>query len=433
MPGVAFFVCGTPSNNRGFEFVELGPERLPGTPEAYLDKAPSDAVECHRIESILIADQRYVEYSRVLRINPNDAQANRGAYIAVGCLIGQRVAFNAVSNCVDAVSELYGRVCSGLTPERSFPIGFRLTDFAHTGSALEERTAYQCSPLLVSDVVLQALNGEGPIDWATTRQVLLAPGEMIAADIRRYQLYSRQGLLGSLASIDLERAEVHQMARQTAMAAEALAEVQQEWEALQGAAARLLTKAEALGHLTEEMERSGKRDLSLGAAGTRDGRVADTDSASAVEEAGRVHERHYRKSAASNAAAFASHARVSRRGSVRSKNSRGHWLRGSRWASVPVLIFIGGLLALVAIVAFQQFLLPELADEAVPPAAVVIQPEQPAGEQHPDGEELPGGDEHPDGEQHADGQQHPDGEQELEQPQNDVVRERAALDALPDE
>ena len=36
MPGVAFFVCGTPSNSRGFELVELGPERLPGSPETYL-------------------------------------------------------------------------------------------------------------------------------------------------------------------------------------------------------------------------------------------------------------------------------------------------------------------------------------------------------------------------------------------------------------
>lgn len=429
MPGVAFFVCGTPSNNRGFEFVELGPERLPGTPGAYLDKAPSDAAECHRIESILIAGQRYVEYSRVLRINPNDAAANRGAYIAVGCLIAQRMAFSAVSNCVDAVSELYGRVCSGLTPERSFPIGFRLTDFAHTGSALEERAAYQCSPLLVSDVVLQALNGEGPIDWAKTRQVLLAPGEMLAADIRRYQLYSRQGLLGSLASIDVERAEVHQMARQTTMAAEALTEAQQEWEALQGAAARLLTKAEALQHLTEEMERSVERDLSLGGAGARDGRVEGMDSASAAEEAGRVNERPYRKSAASNVPAFGSHARVSHRGSVRSKKSRGHWLHGSRWASVPVLIFIVGLLALAAIVSFQQFFMPRLADEAASPAPVVIQPDHPDGEQLPDGEQQL-----PDGEQQLpDGEQHPDGEHALEHPQNDVVRERAALDASPDE
>ena len=422
MPGLAFFVCGTPSNNRGFEFVELGPEQLPGTPGAYLDKALSDAVECHRIESILIAGQRYVEYSRVLRINPNDAAANRGAYLAVGCLIGQRVAFNTVSNCVDAVSELYGRVSSRLTPERSFPIGFRLTDFAHTGAALEERAAYQCSPLLVSDVVLQALNGEGPIDWAKTRQVLLAPGEMTAADIRQYQLYSRQGLLGSLASMDVERAEVHQMARQTTMAAEALTEVQQEWEALQGAAARLLTKAEALQHLTEEVERSVERDLSLGEAGTRDGRVEGMGSASAAQEAGRVTERHYRKSAASNAPAFGSHARVSQRGSVRSKKSRGHWLHGSRWASVPVLIFIVGLLALAAIVSFQQFFMPRLADEAAPPAPVVIQPPD-----HLDGEQLP------DDEQLPDGEQHPDHEHALEQPQNDVVRERAALDASPDE
>jgi hypothetical protein len=400
MPGVAFFVCGTPSNNRGFEFVELGPERLPGTPEAYLDKAPTDAGECHRIESILIAGHRYVEYSRVLRINPNDAAATRGAYIAVGCLFGQRVAFNAVSNCVDAVSELYGRVCSGLTPERSFPIGFRLTDFAHTGSPLEERTAYQCSPLLVSDVVLQALNAEGPIDWATTRQVLLAPGEMIAADLSRYQLYSRQGVLGSLASIDTERAEVHQMARQQTMAAEVLAEVRHEWEALQGAADRLLTKVEAFKNLTEETERSVKRDLSLGVGGGRDSRMEGTESASATEEPGRVAYERYRKSAAGNAAAlrFGLRARAGRQGSVRSRRSR-----GSRWVSASVLVVFGSLLAVLVVFTVQRFLLPELAPEAAAPASVFVGPE------------------------------HQDGEEELEQPENDIARERAALDASPDE
>ena len=220
MPGVAFFVCGTPSNNRGFEFVELGPERLPGTPEAYLDKAPADAAECHRIESIL--DRR----STVRRIQPrsqDQSQRRRSESRRLHrCRLSHRTnawRSHTVANCVDAVSELYGRVSSGLTPERSFPVGFRLTDFAHTGSPLDERAAYQCSPLLVADVVLQALNGEGPIDWANTRQVLLAPAEMTAADISRYQLYSRQGLLGSLASIDVERAECSRLARQTTTAA----------------------------------------------------------------------------------------------------------------------------------------------------------------------------------------------------------------------
>ena len=127
---------------------------------------------------------------------------------------------------------------------------------------------------------MQALNGEGPIDWAKTRQVLLAPGEMIAADIGRYVVLPPR-VARLLASIDLERAEVQQMARQTTMATEALAEVQQEWAALQGAAARLLTKAEALQHLTEEMERSVERDLSLGESGMRDGRAEGKESAPA--------------------------------------------------------------------------------------------------------------------------------------------------------
>lgn len=406
MPGVAFFVCGTPSNNRGFEFVELGPERLPGAPEAYLDKAPADAVECHRIESILIGGQRYVEYSRVLRINPNDAEANRGAYVAVGCLIGQRVAFHAVANCVDAVSELYGRVCSALTPERSFPVGFRLTDLAHTGSPLDERMAYQCSPLLVADVVLQALNEEGSIDWANTRQLLLAPGEMLAADIGRYQLYSRQGSLGSLVSLDLERAQLHQLAQQTSTAAEALADVRQEWATLQAAAEKLLSKMGTLKHLTTDMEGSLKRDLSLGAAGVPDGLAGGKETVSTKEEAGRAtYAPYYQKSAVGNAAfRFGSRAIAGRQRAIRSKSSREqrHWVRGSRWVNASMAVVIGGLLALLGVVAFQWLRLPEVAEEAVLAPTVVVEAEQ------------------------------QDGEQALEPPPNDVAKERAALDALPE-
>ena len=74
-----------------------------------------------------------------MRINPNDAEANRGAYLAVGCLIRERLPLHTVANCVDVVSELYGRVCGGLTPDRSFPSGYRLADFTHAGPPLDER------------------------------------------------------------------------------------------------------------------------------------------------------------------------------------------------------------------------------------------------------------------------------------------------------
>jgi hypothetical protein len=405
MPGVAFFACGTPSNNRGFELVEFGPERLPGAPEDYLDKAPADAAECHRIESILIGGQRHVEYSRVLRINPNDAEANRGAYVAVGCLIGERVALHTVANCVDVVSELYGRVSSALTAERSFPVGFRLADLAHTGAPLDERTAYPCSPLLVADVVLQAVNGEGSIDWANTRQVLLAPAEMLAADISRYQLYSRQGPLGSLASLDLQRVEVQQLARATSTAAEGLADVRQEWAALQVAAERLLSKMDALKRQTTDIDDSVKRSLSLGAEDPPAG-GADGDGAAAAGEAGRApYERYYYKGAAGSAA-FSSLSRA-RSGQPRSR-ARGsreqrHWVRGPRWVSASVMVVVGALLAVGGFVALQKFRVSEVAQDAVPGSAVVVEADQ------------------------------TDGEEALEQPPNDVAKERAALDALPEE
>jgi hypothetical protein len=395
MPGVAFFVCGTPSNHRGFELVELGPEKLPGSPAAYLDKAPAGAAECHRIEPLLIDGQRYVQYSRVLRINPNDAQANRGAYLAVGCLIRERLPFHTVANCLDAVSELYGRVCSGLTPDRSFPSGYRLADFTHNGSPLEERAAYQCSPVLVADVVLQALNGEGPIDWSNTREVLLTPEEMIAADVSRYQLYSRQGSLGSLASIDTDRAHVHQTAQRATTAAQALVELQREWAALEGVAERLLAKGEAFQYLTLEMERGVKRNQALDAA-TPDGPAKSQQQGPLLATSARgMHGREQPLRIGSG--------RVGRAAAMRGRNAlkQRHWLRGSSWAGVSVVVLIGGLLVLIAVVAAQRYWRPEPAVEPAP-AQAVIEPEPQDGEQ-------------------------------AEQPEDDVAKERAALDALPDE
>ena len=387
MAGVGFFVCGTPSNNRGFELVELGPERLPGTPAAYLDKAPADAAECHRIESILVDGQRYVQYSRVLRINPNDAAANRGAYVAVGCLIRERLALHTVSNCVDVVTELYGRVCSGLTPGRSFPIGYRLAEFRNDGPPLEEKAAHECSPLLIADVVLQALNAEGPIDWPNTREVLLAPEEMTATDVNRYQLYSRQGTLGTLASIESDRARAQQTAHQATTAARTLVELQREWGELEGLAERLLTKGQTFQHLTLEMERGIKRDVSFDAAArSRYGR----EMKQIAESNGGPSAFRTQRTRAGQDGAF-------RRGRPA---PRAPWLIESGWPRVVALVLAGGLVAVAAIFAAQRFL-PELTVASAPQA--VVEPEQQQDEQAP------------------------------ALPENDVARERAALDALPDQ
>ena len=150
---VAFFICGTPSNNDGFQFVDLGPGKLPGSPASYLDRAPGEDVEDHRFESVFVEGRRYVQYGRVLRINPNDSAANRGAYVAVGCLIGEPLPTQSVSNCVDIVSEIFGGVCSALNRARSFPVGYRFADYVYQGAPLSDRLAHQCSPLLLTDVL----------------------------------------------------------------------------------------------------------------------------------------------------------------------------------------------------------------------------------------------------------------------------------------
>ena len=158
---VAFFICGTPSNNDGFQFVDLGPGHLPGLPASYLDRAPGEDVEDHRFESVFVEGRRYIQYGRVLRINPNDSAANRGAYVAVGCLIGEQLPTQSVSNCVDIVSEIFGGVCSALNRARSFPVGYRFADYTYQGAPLSDRLAHQCSPLLLTDVLRQAAAQRG--------------------------------------------------------------------------------------------------------------------------------------------------------------------------------------------------------------------------------------------------------------------------------
>ena len=391
MSGVAFFVCGTPSNNRGFELVELGPAKLPGSPETYLDKAPAVA-ECHRVESVLIDGERYVQYSRVLKINPNDAEANRGAYIAVGCLIRERLALGAVANCLDAVSELYGRVSSALTAERAFPASFRLADFTHIGPPLDERAAHPCSPLVVADVVLQALNGEGPIDWPKTKEVLLVPGEMTSADVSRYQLYSRQGVLGSLVSLDAERSQVHQTAQRATAAAQALIDLQREWGELQETTERLLAKGEAFKQLSFEIDRGAKRDRALDA---RDGRTEGTQSAPPYEAAalGSYGRAHYQGSAGFRIGSQRGRVGHDARRSHASQRRHGHARPG--WARVA-LVLTGGVLAVIAFFAAEKFWPHESAVVSAPQAASEEAPPQ-------------------------------DGEQQ-KPPESDVARERAALD-----
>jgi hypothetical protein len=287
-----------------------------------------------------------------------------------------------------------------LTSERTFPGGFRLTDFKHVGSPLEERAAYQCSPLLVADVVLQALNDEGSIDWPKAREVLLTPAEMTSADVGRYSLYSRQGALGSLASLDLEKARAQQIAQRATTAARAFIELQQEWAELEGTAERVLAKGEAFKHLTLEAEGAVKRDLKVGAGG--DGRAEGRHGGPSPELDGGSHERPqyqvpqgFRLGPSRGRGGY--DAAVRRR----SASQQRHGLQRSGLGRVSAMVLAGGIVAVAAIFAVQKWWSPEPTVAAAPPP--VVEPES----------------------QQA--------EQQLEPPESDVARERAALDASPNQ
>lgn len=397
---VAFFLCGTPSNHEGFQFVELGPAKLPGSPGSYLDQAPGEALESHRFERVDIEGQRFVEYVRTLRINPNDSAANRGAYVAAGCLIERRLPMHAVANCVDIVSEIFGGVRGSLSAERAFPAGYRLSDYEYRGAPLDERLAHQSSPLLLADVLLQALNGEGLFAAAGAKQLVLSPEEVIATDLDRYQLYSAAGALGSLRSLERDRTELVELTKQAAAAAATIDELQDEWASWQQAigdgAARVLVKGQALRGLADDLERAVEQHLSLvpRAHGVQRG----DDAAQATSE----------RRPAPSTAGIALQGRSSaprrdlRAGAVHARRRvRRDGAGVPRWAAVLGYGLVGVAVALLLFTSLRDRL--PMRDSVVAESVPVLAPDASAGNE------------------------------QTAQPQpSDVARERAALDALPE-
>jgi hypothetical protein len=246
--------------------------------------------------------------------------------------------------------------------------------------------------------VAQALNGEGPIDWPKVKEVVLAPAEMSLVDVGRYQLYSRQGALGSMASLDLDRARAQQATQRATAAAQGLLELQQEWAALEGAAERLLAKGEAFQRLTLEMERGVKRDVALD--GAADGRAGAQQSAPLPEASahGPYGRPQYQASAGFRVSSPRGRGGYDTR--RRSSSQERHWVPRSGWTRVSALVVTGAVLAVVVIFMAQRWRAVEQVVVSAPPPEAVIEPEP-----------------------------QDEAEQTTVPPENDVARQRAALDA----
>jgi hypothetical protein len=309
---------------------------------------------------------------------------------------------HALANCVDIVSEIFGGVCSALRPERSFPPGYRLSHYEYRGAPLEERVAYQSSPLLLADVLLQGVNNEGCFAGAGAKQLNLTSGEMIAADVSRYQLYSAEGALESLLSMEKDRGQVLELTKYATSAAATLGDLQNEWSSLEEAigsgAARVLAKSEALRKLAGDMERAVEEHLSLNVQSPgeyrldgpaedlpTEGRLGPTPPGIVIQGRAQSASRDMRGTAY-----------------ARRRPRRGEPVRLPRWVAVLGYGLVGVALAFLLVVAGREMW----------PAESTVLESAPVGS--PAGESV--------------------SEKSAGQPQqSDVARERAALDALPEE
>jgi hypothetical protein len=264
--------------------------------------------------------------------------------------------------------------------------------------------------LLLTDVLRQALHNEGSFQGAGVKQLTLAPGEIIAADVERHQLYFGQGSVGSLLAADRARAQVQETVRQNAAAAALLAELQSEWLSLQATitdgASEIIRKGQVLQRAVGDVERAVERDRHLHPAAENyagrleGGPAVDPDGGRNLEATAMGH---YGPAIGARAAPFSRNRRPLARGRLQARGKRS--LRSRRWAGVLAgLIGVG--IAVLVVFALRQ-LLPSststLTETTTEPTSVPSPTTLPEGEAAHD----------------------------AEPPRRDVASERAALDAAP--
>ena len=156
---VGCFICGTPSNRGGFEYILLGPDSLPGRPSQYLEKVFGGTnQESVEVEVLTVEGEEYVRFSRSLPIQPFDSQSNRGAYLSTGFVVTrQSIETYVLYNCLDVLSWIHGYVCSQLDSNRSLPVGTRLKDFEAVLQLPRSRFISFLSPNLEANLIAQAL------------------------------------------------------------------------------------------------------------------------------------------------------------------------------------------------------------------------------------------------------------------------------------
>lgn len=127
-----FFVCGTPSNRRGFEYVTDTGVKLPGEPSKYLDIFDVHTMSAGRTyvcRDVLAGTRNYSAVTVYEKINPNDENSNRGAFIAAGFLICDAASLDDLLAWFCRLTEILGQLAGLRSRGNAFPGTFLLAEF----------------------------------------------------------------------------------------------------------------------------------------------------------------------------------------------------------------------------------------------------------------------------------------------------------------
>lgn len=163
MNSPTYYICGTPSDKRGFQFTTNNGPVLPGKPGTYLDRVPSEALKSgdyRRIERVSLQNLTYTCLTWYKAIEPNDTVNNRGAYIGVGCITPTPIN-PAESLAIAAKINLIQYYLSSLRDENNrFPDDFSLEEIPWHRFSENDFILRDAETLFVATLGSEAFNNQ---------------------------------------------------------------------------------------------------------------------------------------------------------------------------------------------------------------------------------------------------------------------------------
>ncbi|MFK8016657.1 MAG: hypothetical protein AB8G17_14585 [Gammaproteobacteria bacterium] len=254
-----YFVCGTAANRKGFEYATPKGGSLPGNPPSYLDIAPNQhGSESHMLSQVTVDGTRCVRYARYRSINPSDEGIDRGAYVAVGFLLCQKMSVHTVAQCVDQASRIFSDVVSRLGANNAFAPDFRLGKYNFPGMAAERPAQSELSSVLLTDFLMQAMHGNGKFKNKRDKIAVTEQDYADAGSADSDIVYLSPTSKKPTANLDQDRENLRRLAEQILIASSHLNELHTKWTqhaqtTAQGASA-LLKSSGGLSRLLADLD-----------------------------------------------------------------------------------------------------------------------------------------------------------------------------------